>query len=1492
MEPKSIDRIFWEAAQLDATERDAYLERACAGDSALRCRLEQLLRAIPEAESFLESPTPDLVATVVESITEQPGTVIGPYKLIEQIGEGGFGVVFMAEQSQPIRRKVALKILKPGMDTRQITARFEAERQALAIMDHPNIAKVFDGGATASGRPYFVMELVKGVPVTNYCDQAQLTPRERLELFLHVCQAVQHAHQKGIIHRDIKPSNVLVTLHNGTAEPKIIDFGVAKALAQQLTDKTLVTGFAQMIGTPLYMSPEQAALSNVDVDTRSDIYSLGVLLYELLTGTTPFEKARFHQAGYDELLRIIRVEEPPRPSTRISTLGQAATTVSAQRRSDPKRLRQLLRGELDWIVMKALEKDRNRRYETASAFAADVQRYLNDEAVQACPPSAWYRWRKFARRHRAAVAIVTAVAGALLLVASTVAGSIAWNARDRAAHRAETERLIVGMLDESVSWQQKRQTPEALAAARRAAALRAGAAVGDRLTKRVLARLADLELLDRLENIRQDQETAIKDDGFDLQGAEALYRQTFQAAGLDVEGVPSEEAAERIGKTTIAVELAAALDHWAWLRRRIKGDQDPGWKNLLRIAWTADQDEGRRRLRQALARGDRQALVAAAAAEEVFHLPVPTLAVLGSSLVQDPDTRAEAEAFLRGAQRQYPNDFWLNCNLAHFLANTPPYRLEEAVRFSEAAVALRPRCAAAHYNLGCNLCRLGKPDEAIAQYRQALRLHENYARAHNNLGNALLDVGLGKEAIAEYREALRLQNDSALFHNNLGNALLEQDQLEQAIAEFHEAIRLNKDLSIPHANLGAALCEKGLFEEAIAECREAVRLEKDSPLAHTNLGKVLGNKGLVDEAIAECREAIRLKKDYAVAHSNLGAALADKGLADEAIASCRQAIRLKKDYAPAHNNLGVALEGKGLVDEAVASYREAIRLKKNYAAAHNNLGAALRDKGRRDEAIAEFREAIRLRKDFAIAHLNLGLALADKDLLDDAIAEFREAARLKPDFAEAHNNLGKALSLKGPEGEAIAELRAAIRLKENYAEAHYNLGVALRKRGLLDEAITEFREAIRLKEDYAEPHNNLGNALREKGLPQEAIAEFREAIRVKQDYADPRNNLGLTLADQRLIDDAIAAYREAILLKKDFAEARSNLGNALSHKGLVVEAIAELREAIRLKNEFAEAHNNLGVALRKNRQLDEAIAAFREAVRLKPDVATFHNNLGNALVAKGLVDEAIAAYHDAIRLQKNFAPAHYNLGIALARNGKLDEAIAAYRNAIHFGKDYAEAHCNLGLLLMETEQFAEAVEELRIGHQLGSRKPGWPYPSQQWLRKAETLAQLPALLKGEAKPAGIAERLLLADFCLRHKRACATAARWYGEAFAAEPELLANPSLGHRFNAACAAALAGIGEANDRRGIKEEERAAWRKQALAWLRDDLKVWGKLLEDAGSAVVVRQHLEGWLKAGDLSGVRGEALAKLPESERQPWCDLWADVDKTLATARQQTTPERK
>ena len=471
-------RIFAQARQLaDPAARAAYLDAACAGNPRLRADVEALLRAGAGDPGFLERPAGPLSGTSDLSsadgpsaepprpvAAEQPGAVLGGrYKLIEPIGEGGMGTVWVAQQTEPVRRAVAVKLIKAGMDSGAVLARFEAERQALALMDHPNIAKVLDAGAAPDGRPYFVMELVKGVPITKFCDARKLTPRERLELFVPVCQAVQHAHQKGVIHRDLKPGNVLVALYDDRPVPKVIDFGVAKAAGQPLTDKTLMTGFGAVVGTPEYMSPEQASLNQLDVDTRSDVYALGVLLYELLTGTTPVDRKSLGKAAVLEVLRVVREVEPPRPSQKLST-ADALPTIAANRHTEPKRLAALVRGELDWIVMKALEKDRTRRYETANGLAADIGRYLAGEPVQAVPPSAGYKLRKFARKHRGPVVAAGLVFAALV----AGAGAATWQAvradaarRDaEAARQAETEQRVTAEAAQKAEAEQRRVAEE------------------------------------------------------------------------------------------------------------------------------------------------------------------------------------------------------------------------------------------------------------------------------------------------------------------------------------------------------------------------------------------------------------------------------------------------------------------------------------------------------------------------------------------------------------------------------------------------------------------------------------------------------------------------------------------------------------------------------------------------------------------------------------------------------------------------------------------------------------------------------------------------------------------------------------------------------------------------------------------------------------------------------------------------------------------------
>ncbi len=462
--------IFAMAMEFKGDARAACLDRVCGDDAALRAEVESLLEAHDAAGAFLDDPARAMDAAISNEAatararrhapsSEQSGQMIGRYKLLQSIGEGGFGSVWMAEQKEPVKRRVALKIIKLGMDTKQVIARFEAERQALAMMDHPNIAKVLDAGATDSGRPFFVMELINGVPILQYCDTQRLDTRARLDLFIKVCNAIQHAHQKGVIHRDIKPGNVMITLHDGVPVPKVIDFGIAKATNQELTDKTLFTQHQQMIGTPAYMSPEQAEMSGLDIDTRSDIYSLGVLLYELLTGTTPFNSDELMSKGYAEMMRVIRETEPDRPSTRLYTLGARATRTAQQRCVDVRELGSVLRGDLDWIIMKCLEKDRSRRYDTANGLAVDIQRYLDDEPVTAGPPSATYRLGKFVKRNRAGVIAAALVATVLVLGTAGTTGGMLWaldqkaraelaeQEKERELNRAtEVKRLISEML--------------------------------------------------------------------------------------------------------------------------------------------------------------------------------------------------------------------------------------------------------------------------------------------------------------------------------------------------------------------------------------------------------------------------------------------------------------------------------------------------------------------------------------------------------------------------------------------------------------------------------------------------------------------------------------------------------------------------------------------------------------------------------------------------------------------------------------------------------------------------------------------------------------------------------------------------------------------------------------------------------------------------------------------------------------------------------------
>ena len=867
--PNRDGLIFTEALNLPAAERPAYLERACGGDATLRQRIEALLQTHARIGDFLEeSPQKVSPQVRIRVAHEKLGDCIGCYKLLEQIGEGGCGVVYMAEQQEPVRRRVALKIIKLGMDTKGVIARFEAERQALALMDHPNIARVFDAGTTESGRPYFVMQLIRGVKITEFCDQHSLSTKQRLKLFIQVCQAVQHAHQKGIIHRDIKPSNILVTnTPDGQALPVVIDFGIAKATTDQpLTDKTLFTAFQMLIGTPAYMSPEQADLTSVEVDTRTDIYSLGVLLYELLTGCTPFEVRELLKKGLDEIRRVIREQEPLAPSTLLSRMGSAdLNTVAQNRKSEPPVLIRGIRGDLDWIAMKALDKDRTRRYETANGLALDVQRFLSDEAVSARPPSAIYKFQKLVARNKllfAGVAVIAAllIAGLIVVSASLAKERQAHHETDTALARVEAEK---GKAEtESVKSRQVTQFLEnmlqgvgpSVSRGRDTAMLleildQTAERVGKEMTNQPSVETELRSLIGRLylEIGNYDQAETMH------RAALATNRKMFDSQSPPVAASLSDlgVALDKQGKFR---EAESAHQEALGIRRRILGSDNVASAASLNNLATVLRHQGRKEQAEALAREALQIVQKSLgedsleAADILHNLSV----VLG-----DQGKRAEAEATARQ----------LLAMRRRLLGNESPL----------VASALGDLAWAAQSS--------GKLDEAISLERQALAMQQKL------LGDQAPDVGKSLKLLSQLLSTQGKLDESYAL---LDAALAKQRKFSGAD---------NPDSLATLRSLGLILQAEGKFAEAEKIHRDALaswrrRGQSDSPQALSELGSLTDvliaqkkfgdaeqvlNEGLTPELIRQpsMGDLLALRADLKARHSRWQEAAADASLAFE-----------------------------------------------------------------------------------------------------------------------------------------------------------------------------------------------------------------------------------------------------------------------------------------------------------------------------------------------------------------------------------------------------------------------------------------------------------------------------------------------------------------------------------------------------------------------------------------------------------------------------------
>lgn len=1002
---REVQELFQRALDLPENDRAAFLGEHCS-EPELRDEVQSLLQAFADADEFLNEPksTPG----------ERAGDQIGRYRLLEQIGEGGFGTVWMAEQTEPVRRRVAVKIIKLGMDTKQVVARFEAERQALALMDHPNIAKVLDGGATEHGRPFFVMELVRGLPMTEFCDQANLDTSARLELFQRVCLAVQHAHQKGIIHRDLKPSNVLVTLHDGEPVPKVIDFGVAKATSQELTQRTLFTQFRQMIGTPDYMAPEQAEMSGLDVDTRADVYSLGVILYELLTGTRPFDARELLERGYDEMLRHVREVEPPKPSTRISSLGDRLSVIASTRQIDPSRLQRTVRGELDWIAMRSLEKQRQRRYPTARALAEDVRRFLANEPVEAGPPTAGYRAWKFVNRNRGIVATATIVFASMLV--GIVATAYAWQAerdalRGLRQERAEVQRqferaeTVLGFLQDMLG-------------------------ASDPMSKRP----PNMSVRDLLRESEQDVRSLQRDPE-----VEATLRSTIGTAyrnlgDLDRSG-PHLEAALSIRRRVLGDDHALVAEShrqlaWQHYARSDYALAHKTMRDALRIgtAKHGDKSSWVAEIRSDLADIDRQlgrldeAYAGSEAALQLFDElgvdpaeTVPAMRMHAMTLTAI-GRYAEAETLQRRIvsllRTQFGKRHLRVANALFDLGETLRQRgrFEDARRQHEQALSQRRellgdrdvRTASSLNSLAAIAEALGDREEAERRYRESLATDPGHDLKHvltrANLAMTLMNLKRWDESEREFDTAIaELEQRMPPNHPTLAMILANKARLFELTDRFGEAEQLlqrviamrNATLAEDHPQHGVGRAMLGMVQFAQGQDAAADRsiaaavaiLRRAFREPHYFLALTLSNHGHVlralernepaERAFAEAAATYEAAEgrgfEWAEARTGLAAVMIDTDRAAEAVAAAREALTVLTEKAPTNWRrhwcaavLGEALVRVGEVDEGLALLDDAVRQIQPRRAHHRRLKVRaarvllplFRQRGQDDDAAA------------------------------------------------------------------------------------------------------------------------------------------------------------------------------------------------------------------------------------------------------------------------------------------------------------------------------------------------------------------------------------------------------------------------------------------------------------------------------------------------------------------------------------------------------------
>ncbi len=1389
---ENLKTIFGRALEIRSDgERANYLDQACADDESLRAEVDDLLGAMKRAGNFLGGSSP-ADATLDQPSLERPGTQIGRYKLLQEIGEGGFGVVYMAEQREPVRRKVALKIIKPGMDTRAIVARFEAERQALALMDHPNIAHVFDAGATESGRPYFVMELVHGVALTEYCDQTQLTTAERLELFVQVCQAVQHAHQKGIIHRDLKPSNVMVTLYDGVPVPKVIDFGVAKATGGQLTEKTAFTGYGQMIGTPLYMSPEQTALSALDVDTRSDVYSLGVLLYELLTGTTPFTKEQLREAGIDEIRRMIREDEPLQPSARISTLGATATTVSTHRKTAPAKLGKLLRRDLDWIVMKALQKDRTRRYQTASDFARDIQRYLADEPIEAKPPTLVGRMAKWGRRHRpllrsAAVALAAAIA---VLVVSAFLLLDAYEGEKR-EHRA-----AVANASEAKNNAAKAQD--------NAAKAQKNYAIAREAVKQMLTRVAN-EQVAKIPEMKEIRRSLLED-------AVAFYTELLKLTPRDplayFERGHVYELLAQYDKGRADYEKAIELD-----------PDNPEFHYDLACLCVNCPDVAQRDATHGLEHAKRAVELQPKDAKYRG-----TLAIAYGALGAKKESVSELEKLVELA----PDTDLANLAAAHLSwRNDQDYK--RAVPFVQKAIDLSPSEPEPYLRLGELYVNLGEDEKALAAVNKGLEIHPTPMTPgafayYLTRGDIYARRKMYAAALADYDKSVELGPFRSYTYKRRGLVHFYLKDYEKALADIAKAVELKPDDT---SNL------RWIPIELAAKCPDAGFRQRLVGLIDKTIEKVGDQGGLYawraiflatldrrQEALAALAKLRELNPSLAwregtfeeiLVHSyglltpddrRLGKAvdyLRERAQASDTVSP--PLIRWASQWVPAAMRGTDNLPGIAFVSD-LPWLRSTCGWGSPVAARNSNhwSGTILIDRlpyalGIYTNAFDDAQPADVVLdvtgQEFSTFKAQVGLPEANGSVQyqvlvdgntrgETAVLRGGMLRSLEVDVAGAKEIVLRVLN--GGDGNAYdsaawgfarllradavdpleeppAELRSASEAKAGLflAEVHSRLDQKDLARRWYDKAVEwmdknapKDEQLLRFRAEADEEQAISALA----GDPQ-AIMRLAKSAAKAPDQPDLRRRLALVVI--RRVDGALRENRfnEAITmlqtLPKDFsggADYRWGVVKCLSRNGQHDGAIASLEKltadfpaAAEYRKELAGMYFNWGDKPFHEGDLEKAFPDLDRALQCDPNYSEAYDHRGFVYLSRGELDKAIADYDQAIRFGPAYPSSYWNRASAYLGKGEFDKANADLAKAIDSKPDDA----NLRYLLACARLATARVEEYRrdCGEMLQRFAETNDAANARWT--AWTCVLTPDSVVDWQKPIALAERAAKSD---------------------------------------------------------------------------------------------------------------------------------------------------